>query len=108
MGMKTTLTDGREVFIRFKRPPRGAAWKVLVCELVGPRAESPARAGVWRAVYGRGVAICDPSDRWDPEVGRRLALTRAVAGLGRPDRTLVWKAYHERPRTPGALKVVAS
>lgn len=43
-----------------------------------------------------GEAICHPKDNFCKEVGRKLALARAIKGLPRASRMLVWDAYFKR------------
>jgi hypothetical protein len=49
-------------------------------------------------LLGTGQARCYYRDQFNRATGRKLALTRAmtVAGLDKVDRTLVWRAYHNR------------
>ncbi len=44
-----------------------------------------------------GVACCSFGDRFVKETGRKLALKRAMKDWLKSSRTLMWKAYHERP-----------
>jgi hypothetical protein len=49
-----------------------------------------------------GVAHCNPKDNFDRRLGRRVALTRALAALPRATRTAIWRTYfrmtHEHVR----------
>jgi hypothetical protein len=56
---------------------RRATW----CRVIGPTSESA------------GIAFCSVKDTYDPEVGRRLSLKRAVKGFSREDRTIIWREY---------------
>jgi hypothetical protein len=61
-------------------------------------------------LVGAGLARCHHRDQFNKATGRRLALTRAmiVAKLDRVDRTLVWRAYHNRVFESGSIAVPAS
>lgn len=56
--------------------------------------------GKSEAIVARTRARCARSDNFNKDVGRKVSLARALKqyGLTRLDRTLVWFAYHERPR----------
>jgi hypothetical protein len=56
---------------------RRATW----CKVIGPTSA------------GTGIAFCSVKDVYDPEVGRRLSLRRAVKSFSREDRTLIWREY---------------
>jgi hypothetical protein len=47
--------------------------------------------------YGHrgGAAECSASDRYVKAVGRKVALTRALADIPRSIRKGVWEAYHQ-------------
>ena len=47
-----------------------------------------------------GESILHPRDPWNKELGRKLALTRALKGLSKPTRTQAWKAYFGRFTSP--------
>lgn len=55
------------------------------------------------AEVARGVAKCNPADRFNYESGRKLALARALteAGFDRNARGMAWNAYRKR----GAVQV---
>ena len=62
-------------------------------------------------LYGNGMPLemigsskAARTDEWDKATGRKLALTRAVAGLPKEDRRQVWEAYFNRsPKGPRYL-----
>lgn len=43
-----------------------------------------------------GRACCSPLDEWSPEVGRKIALSRALAQIPRPARRPFWSLYFAR------------
>jgi hypothetical protein len=49
-------------------------------------------------VVGVGYSYCHEQDQFVKEVGRKIALTRALEDMGadQPTRTLFWKAYFGR------------
>lgn len=53
-------------------------------------------AGDTRHVYASGQADCHPNDMYCYEVGRKLALARALEGHPKPFRTAVWGCYINR------------
>jgi hypothetical protein len=48
--------------------------------------------GGWQFQAG-GTTRCSASDQFNKEVGRKLALRRALTGWGREARRTVWQAY---------------
>lgn len=51
---------------------------------------------------GVGMAMCSPNDTYDKEFGRKLSLTRALAGstLNKVQRMIIWEAYRTMTKTP--------
>jgi hypothetical protein len=47
-------------------------------------------------ILGRGTAIKMPGDQYCKEIGRKYALTRALAKVDRQARTEIWAAYWAR------------
>jgi len=45
------------------------------------------------AIKMAGVAVCSPSDNFEKEKGRKVALTEALKGYGKRKRKLYWDAY---------------
>ncbi len=43
-----------------------------------------------------GTAVCSINDIFNREIGRKIALTRALKNLNREERTIIWKTYHGR------------
>jgi len=43
-----------------------------------------------------GISICHPEDNFDRSVGRKRALTRALAPFEKEFRTAVWSEYFRR------------
>ena len=41
-------------------------------------------------------AVCSESDNFNKEVGRKLALRRAIRPFPRGSRSQIWRAYHQR------------
>ena len=44
----------------------------------------------------RGTAICSRKDQFRKSIGRKHALTRALAGFNREDRSVFWSVYNMR------------
>jgi len=52
-----------------------------------------------------GCAWCSPHDAWSPEVGRKVALARALSQIPRPARRPFWSMYFARsPRYERQLR----
>ena len=49
-----------------------------------------------KKVIEKGVAYCGPKDRFLKEVGRKIALKRAIASWDKINRSLAWEAYNNR------------
>ena len=47
-------------------------------------------------VANQGTARCHPNDNFSKEIGRKLALTRALAGFSKAERAAVWAVYLSR------------
>jgi len=47
------------------------------------------------SIVGSGMAFCHELDNFCKAEGRKIALTRAVGGLTKNQRTVVWKNYIE-------------
>lgn len=66
-------------------------------------ADSPVSREVVQVLIGRdgpdgfvpGVAVCNPSDSFDAEIGRKLAFKRAVAVCPPAERADLWESYHK-------------
>lgn len=46
--------------------------------------------------YTAGSSVCAKSDQFSKEKGRKIALTRAIGGYGRPFRQAAWNCYLNR------------
>jgi hypothetical protein len=46
-----------------------------------------------------GASYLHPNDNLNKETGRKMSLSRALAGWTKKDRTKVWEFYRNRPRT---------
>lgn len=59
-------------------------------------------AGTWKEMLGMGQSRCSPSDTFNKEKGRKIALVRALddAAFNRSDRGAVWDAYFGRFQEP--------
>ena len=43
-----------------------------------------------------GIARCHPKDKYDEEIGYKMALTKAMADMSRETRAIVWKYYFRK------------
>lgn len=112
MGIKGTLKDGTLFelgFVHTKAPEereKREAWEKMNRVRYLPQTpkavtyvritfEDPEYGQVWSA-EGRG--ICAAMDRFDKEVGRKVAIKMALdnTGLDREDRKRIWEAYFGR------------
>lgn len=66
--------------------PDGETRKVIQCAVLPND-----KADTSEPVIGK--AVCNPCDQYVKEKGRRIALTKAIAGLDRSQRTSVWSEY---------------
>lgn len=107
--------EGRSYFIQFKH------LEMPMCTAVDLLIKSPRKVTACQILSAdsreklvEGRAICRPTDQYDRERGRKLALGRALHKLfpgweGLPSRREVWTAYLGRPRPksqPRSLKEV--
>ena len=95
--IKPVEYDGLKWRVGFEYVPRRDACKdqggpvVTICRIwpEGPRKTLA------------GEAHCGPGDRPSYEIGRKLALTRALAGAPKDFRRAIWQAYLGRKRQKG-------
>lgn len=43
-----------------------------------------------------GIAYCHPNDQFSKAAGRKVSLSRAIAGLPRETRRMIWAAYFKQ------------
>ncbi len=87
--MITVELDGKPVRISFKhaRTPGGTLGSAL---------------GISAMTYCKfddrimGTALCSTLDNFNRNMGRKIALQRAIKDLPKDQRKLIWSAYHEK------------
>ena len=81
--------QGKEYWLEFRY------WQAVNVRFVDCRIFEPKdRDSV--ASLAMGGARCSPGDKFCKEVGRKVALARAIRSLPREVRTSIWAAYHGR------------
>ncbi len=65
---------------------RTTSHRSITCELIDAEGKGAAL----------GVAACHPKDNFCRETGRKLALTRAIAGFDKAHRAAIWAVYLHR------------
>jgi len=92
-----TLANGSEiqVFFRHDKKDRSAFSKEGMAIVQRHPFKTTCGITTKTKILGEGVAICDDRDNFVYEVGRKIALSRALmaSDLSADDRTEVWAAY---------------
>lgn len=93
--MKFTTTNGREFRIRFSFPEKQLTitngqkqtdlGTMVVCSLQTEGQDPISDA-----------SLLHPKDRMDKEIGRKIALARALVEFDKPSRQAAWKVYFAR------------
>lgn len=90
--MRLQLEDGQEVELKFRHDPFTSSTctpRETCCECLTVIGLETGDFPI--STIGR--AFCNATDQFNRAIGRRIALTRAIAHFPRAIRTQIWKAY---------------
>jgi hypothetical protein len=77
-------------YFKYEQIKKTLTTTCTIVELLGDQSKIPDSA---HKVICRGVAVCNPPDRFDKYFGRKLSLKRALDFFTRDTRTEFWNKY---------------